>query len=189
MTKRIPEPNAGPDGKITSQERTAIGRFFARNAANPAPRLKVTKGKYTEIAPQHRDAVVGQMLLMDALGTSDVDFYDGLIKQLASFDSPEEQTYEQRLNFMLSVVKGIQPRDQLEAMLAAQMATVHMLSMALAQRLAQSRTCSSRTAPNARSTSSPGHSQPRWRRSSATEAVASRRQAPRMGRSKAAKRR
>ncbi|MBV8107279.1 MAG: hypothetical protein JO223_22195 [Hyphomicrobiales bacterium] len=38
---------------------------------------------------------------------------------------------------MLSVVKGIEPRDQIEAMLAAQMAAVHTASMTLARRLAQ----------------------------------------------------
>jgi hypothetical protein len=37
---------------------------------------------------------------------------------------------------MLSVIKGIEPRDQLEAMLAAQMAAVHMASMTFARRLA-----------------------------------------------------
>jgi hypothetical protein len=40
------------------------------------------------------------------------------------------------LNFMLSVVKGIEPRDQIEAMLAAQMGAVHMASMTFASRLA-----------------------------------------------------
>ena len=40
------------------------------------------------------------------------------------------------VNFMLSVVKGIKPRDQLEAMLAAQMAAVHMATMTFARRLA-----------------------------------------------------
>jgi hypothetical protein len=37
---------------------------------------------------------------------------------------------------MLSVIKGIEPRDQIEAMLAAQMAAVHMASMTFARRLA-----------------------------------------------------
>src|SRR5262245_21414480 len=37
---------------------------------------------------------------------------------------------------MLSVIKGIEPRDQLEAMLAAQMAAVHMASVTFARRLA-----------------------------------------------------
>jgi hypothetical protein len=42
---------------------------------------------------------------------------------------------EAGLNFMLSVIKGIKPKDQLEAMLAAQMAAVHMATMTFAQRL------------------------------------------------------
>ncbi len=37
---------------------------------------------------------------------------------------------------MLSVIKGIEPKDQLEAMLAAQMAAVHVSSMTFARRLA-----------------------------------------------------
>ncbi len=43
---------------------------------------------------------------------------------------------ESGLNFMLAVVKGVEPRDQVEAMLAAQMAAVHMATMTLARRLA-----------------------------------------------------
>ena len=39
------------------------------------------------------------------------------------------------MNFILSVVKGIQPKDQVEAMLATQMAAVHMASMAFGRRL------------------------------------------------------
>ena len=35
----------------------------------------------------------------------------------------------QRLNFLLAVIKGIAPRDQVETMLATQMAAVHMLTM------------------------------------------------------------
>ena len=42
---------------------------------------------------------------------------------------------ERELNFMLSVVKGIEPRDQVEAMLAAQMAAVHNATMTFARRL------------------------------------------------------
>ena len=43
---------------------------------------------------------------------------------------------ERELNFMLSVVKGAKPKDQIEAMLAAQMAAVHMATMEFARRLA-----------------------------------------------------
>ena len=43
---------------------------------------------------------------------------------------------EDGTNFMLAVVKGIEPRDQVEAMLAAQMAAVHNATMTFARRLA-----------------------------------------------------
>jgi hypothetical protein len=138
MSRKKSETNAmKPYDKLTSQERTAIDKFLARNAANPAPRLKVLKEKVPTIAPDHPDDLAGQMLLMDALGTGDLDFYNGLINQLASAGSRGGQIDDRRLNFMLSVVKGVQPRDQLEVMLAAQMAAVHMATMTFAQRLAQ----------------------------------------------------
>jgi hypothetical protein len=64
---------------------------------------------------------------------------------------------------MLSIIKGIEPRDQTEAMLAAQMAAVHMASMTFARRLAVSKIFLSRTARNALSTSWRGPLQLRWK--------------------------
>ena len=40
------------------------------------------------------------------------------------------------LNFMLSVVKSIKPRDQIESMLATQMAGIHVATMRMMERLA-----------------------------------------------------
>lgn len=37
--------------------------------------------------------------------------------------------YERQLNFMLSVIRSIRPRDEVEAMLASQMAAVHMATI------------------------------------------------------------
>ena len=42
---------------------------------------------------------------------------------------------ERHLNFMLAMIKGIESRDQIEAMLAAQMAAVHNATMTFARRL------------------------------------------------------
>jgi hypothetical protein len=41
-------------------------------------------------------------------------------------------------NFLLSIVKSIKPQDEIEAMLASQMAVVHATTMMLARRLNQS---------------------------------------------------
>jgi hypothetical protein len=70
---------------------------------------------------------------MEALGTDDPDFAQALVHQLASAGSVDPVT----INFLLSVVKNILPRDHLEAMLAAQMAAIHLATMASASRLAQ----------------------------------------------------
>jgi hypothetical protein len=75
------------------------------------------------------------LALMRAIATADADFNGGLIGQLA--DASKVTTVsESGANFMLSVVKGIKPGDQVEAMLAAQMAAVHTASMTFARRLA-----------------------------------------------------
>jgi hypothetical protein len=60
----------------------------------------------------------------------------GLLCQLANAGTQGQTVDERALNFMLSVIKGIEPRDQVEAMLAAQMAAVHNATMTFARRLA-----------------------------------------------------
>ena len=100
------------------------------------PRLKVAlEGDTAKIGPDHPDLAMGTLALMQAIGTADYDFFDGLMLQLVNA-SKGQGTPEKAVNFMLAVVKGIEPRDQIEAMLAAQMAAVHMASMTFARRLA-----------------------------------------------------
>src|SRR4029077_8795898 len=120
----------------TPRDREAMAAYFARkNARKPSPRMTVTKKKgVAEIAVAHPRPGIGQALLMEALGTGDLDFSDGLIRQLAN--AAGKGTLDERdLNFMLAIVKGIEPRDQIEAMLAAQMAAVHSATMTFAGRL------------------------------------------------------
>jgi hypothetical protein len=73
---------------------------------------------------------------MRALGTGEVDFSVEILSQLASISVRDGKVNERQLNFMVDVVKGIQPKDQLETMLAVQMAAIHSLAMTFAQRLA-----------------------------------------------------
>jgi hypothetical protein len=63
---------------------------------------------------------------MQALGTQKSDFALSVITQLANVGSKGGKVDEAGMNFILSVSAGIEPRDQLEAMLAAQMAATHM---------------------------------------------------------------
>jgi hypothetical protein len=109
---------------------------YPQNAA--APRVKVSDGK--AIAFDHPAPVAGETPLMAALGAADRDFCSGLVVQLGDAASYGDKVDEQELNFMLSVVKGIKPRDEVETMLASQMAAVHVATLASARRLARANT-------------------------------------------------
>ena len=135
--------NAAPkaqdaDAKPYQPTQADAQAFEAYMAArkNAAPRLKVGPGAKGSIAVDHPDSAFGQIGLMKALGTTDDDFLAGLIKQLVSVGSRGATPDESGTNFMLAVVKGIEPRDQVEAMLASQMAAVHNATMTFARRLA-----------------------------------------------------
>ncbi len=133
------EPEAGKAKyQPTEQERAVLGDHVTRLKAAPkAPRIKVTKSANAiEIGLDHPDETIGYALLMEALGTADYGFASGLITQLANAGKHGDKVDEAKVNFMLSVVKGIKPRDHLEAMLAVQMAALHMASMTFARRLA-----------------------------------------------------
>jgi hypothetical protein len=126
----------------TPQERAALEAYRIQEEESPlAPRLRVTENDgATTICPDHPKPSVGNVLLMDALGTRDWDFLEGLLLQLADAGSKGRKVDGRTLNFMLSVVKGIAPKDQVEAMLAAQMAAVHTAIMTFACRLADVKT-------------------------------------------------
>ena len=129
--------SAPPATARTAAERSAINKLVARHAASSPIRLKLVKdGGVLKLDVDHPDDVVGSALLMDALATGDIEFLNGVIDQLAKAASKDGEVSERDLNFMFSIIKGIQPRDQLEAMLAAQMAAVHVATMTFGRRLA-----------------------------------------------------
>jgi len=136
--KQTPEK---PKHVLTAAEQAAIETNIARLESTTSVRLKIENG---QIRSDHPDAVVGFALLDKALGSTDRAFVNGLLKQLAyaNLDSEGETVSETGLNFAVAVVNGVEPRDQLEAMLAAQMAAVHVATMKVAQQLALSETIS-----------------------------------------------
>ena len=138
QTKQHKKEKTVPE--VTAAERTAIGKYLARRAARQSVRFKVSKGSDPQIGLDHPNKLVGRALVMEALASADEDFVNGILIQLANAGGHSQDIDEDGLNFMLSVIKGIEPRDQLEAMLAAQMAAVHVASMTFARRLAQVKT-------------------------------------------------
>jgi hypothetical protein len=138
MTKNTPRSVAVPtsyEPKPHEQKVLEAARQRWR-ARPPSPRLKLEqKGKTQQLAVDHPHPDIGASLLMEALGTASVDFLNPFLSQLANTVSKGQEPDADGLNFMLSVINGIGPRDEIEAMLAAQMAAVHMATMTFARRL------------------------------------------------------
>jgi hypothetical protein len=120
----------------TAKETAALGKYLAHRKVQ-SPRLKVdNRPEGVSIDVDHPNNLFGDVVLMEALGTADADFYYGLLNQLSNGSLRGRQVDERTLNFMVAVIKGINPRDQMEAMLAAQMAAVHDAIMTFTRRLA-----------------------------------------------------
>ena len=169
MTEKAERIAGGPKGSEMpqyepnpSELKAAEAYRAARAKAAPSVKVEVTGKNEVDIRVDHPDRAIGGVALMQALGTTDPDFYNGLLSQLVNA-SRDAGSWERGANFMLSVIKGIEPRDQIEAMLVAQIAAVHMASMTFARRLAHVDTFSNRTVPRMPSTSWLARSQPRSR--------------------------
>jgi hypothetical protein len=125
--------------KSTPQEQAAAGRHLDRRTRRvPAPRVKLTReGGTVELGIDHPLRSLGLSLLMEAFGTPDIDFFNGLMGQLLHTSAPNGKPDECALNYMAAMIRGIAPQDETECMLAAQMAAVHMATMTFARRLAR----------------------------------------------------
>ena len=95
-------------------------------AKRQAPRIKM-RGK---------EMIVSREDMMRALGTDSAEFTDGVLRQLASAVSLGGGADEEAINFALAVIAGIEPKDELETMLAVQMAAIHLATMTFTRRLA-----------------------------------------------------
>jgi hypothetical protein len=107
---------------------------YRAGQAKKGPRLKVAGG--SDVKVDHPDPAFGHLALLKAVGSTDSEFLYGLTDQLIAAGSRGANADEAGINFMLAIVKGIEPRDQIEALLAAQMAAVHNATMTFARRLA-----------------------------------------------------
>ena len=130
MESVVPSP-----APLKGREATAVDRIRSHRASSTPVRLKAADGGGVTIEVEHADKGVGTAMLMDAIGTKEVDFIDPYLLQMVNAVSKGGKVDESASVFMLAVVRGIDPRDQMEAMLAAQMGAVHVATMAFARKL------------------------------------------------------
>lgn len=112
----------------------ATAEKAAARSCGPPMGLKMVDG-VLEITYVAKDEVTANLLLMADLGTVDPHFQAGITRQVASLGAYGAKLDETNSNFVLSVVRAVQPRDELESMLAVQMGAVHAATMMMARRL------------------------------------------------------
>jgi hypothetical protein len=98
-----------------------------------APRIKLSSRGYTI---DHPDPELGEALMANALGCADRDAMHGVLRQLVKASVNGKKPDAVSLALMISMVKSIKPRDSIEAMLVAQMVSVHVMAMRCVHHLA-----------------------------------------------------
>ena len=120
--------NTAPD--LTVSTTTAA---TDQTKAAAAPRIKLLSHGFSI---DHPDPEIGEQLMANAMGVADREAMHGIIRQFVKASVSGESPDEVNLSFMISMVKSIKPRDSIEAMLVAQMVSVHVMAMRCAHHLA-----------------------------------------------------
>lgn len=102
---------------------------------NPAAMTLKMKGGVLGVAFTHSDPEKAAPLVMADLATSDRAFFNKVCGQIAAIGAHGRSVDEENSNFLLSVVRAVQPRDELETLLAVQMGAIHAATMMMARRL------------------------------------------------------
>jgi hypothetical protein len=105
----------------------------SKTSAATAPRINLLQNG---VSIAHPDPELGERLMADSLGVTDSDAMHGILQQLVKASVKGRKPDAVNLAFMLSMVESIKPRDSVEAMLVAQMVSVHVMAMQCAYRLA-----------------------------------------------------
>lgn len=123
----------------TEQERAAATAHLARRKSTPdLPRMKITEDKRRAVLvmePDHANTDLANVLLMEALKTVSPEFSNGIVNGVVNATTKGATPTAEAVNFAISAIRGIGPRDETETLLAAQMTVVHMALMTNARSL------------------------------------------------------
>jgi hypothetical protein len=130
----IPAVTAPSDAE--KQEIAAATGRHKERSPRVAINIKQPKNGPIEFSPTHSDGAGWQTRLQDALGTSSHGFVDMELARLMSVFRDREGVIDERaVNTALAVIDGIKPQNEIEAMVAVQMAVTHGLAMKFIARL------------------------------------------------------
>lgn len=145
-----PKPNAGTTPakpyERTERERAIVEALREEQKLKPAPPLFKSSRNEASGASildlDHPDLQTSTMVSMAALGNVSVTVWCMLTEQLARLCSIDGEINDERLNGLMGLAVGVRPQDEIEAMLAVQMAAIHDATMTQASRLKRSETIS-----------------------------------------------
>ena len=135
--KLDPEALEAALATLSPAERERVATVAAKASAlcaGPDMTLTLTDGNLT-ISYKHDDPMAGAALIMADVGTCDPAFFTGLSGHIATIGAQGRKVDETASNFLLSVVRAVKPRDELETLLAVQMGAIHTATMMMARRL------------------------------------------------------
>jgi len=120
--------------KEPSKEVVEIARKVSARKKR-APNVYITKGENRATLTIGESGEPDQhLLLMEALGTYDLEFLTPLLSQLGNATAVRGEAQQEALQFVVSFIKSIEPESEVETLLATQMATVHICAMNASQR-------------------------------------------------------
>ena len=108
----------------------ASGRVMARHK-RAAVKVAGNKGAELQIQSPHGDGAGHHRQMLDAFGTPSGDFMNAAFSQMlnAITDRGADAPNEVAINAALAVIGGVEPANEVEALIASQMAATHSLAM------------------------------------------------------------
>ncbi len=112
----------------------AVAKRRKARLSGPPMELNLRDG-VLHISFMHANPDAANLVLMAELASCDPDFLHGVTGHIARIGAHGAKIDQASSNFLLSVVRAVEPRDELEALLAVQMGAIHQATMMMARRL------------------------------------------------------
>jgi hypothetical protein len=138
---KLPTEAAKPEYARTPAELDLVARQRERREREtPAPKVTVQHEPpaSAKIDTEHPDRSLWLAKLNASMGTTEGSFANKIIGELINSACPGSNSQaltEQDVNAVLAAMHGVAPKDEAEAMLAAQMIATHTAAMTLLRRL------------------------------------------------------
>lgn len=134
MSRGVPKASeTTPHPEPGETEKAEIAAASARRKER-RPRIAAKLDKHRnglKASPDHSDIPGWSARLCDAFGSTSPDFISIEISRIITALNVTDESGTPSLNAALATLDGLQPKDEIEAMLASQMATTHAFVMKL----------------------------------------------------------